>query len=132
MKRINVFVIVLLTLATMAFFWSKGKSNDKCKTEAESVAENKIESDAVLIDVRTPAEYKSGHLKDAININVKSQDFFEAIGQLDKSKKYYVYCRSGVRSGKAQQIMLSRNFKNVCNVDGGILKLEKEGAEIVK
>lgn len=132
MKRTNVFVIVLLTLGAMAFIWSRGNTNEKCKTEAKAVAENKIEENAVIIDVRTPPEYEAGHLAEAINIDVKSQEFFNKIGELDKSKQYYVYCKSGIRSSKAQQIMLSRNFKQVCNVDGGILQLQKEGATIVK
>lgn len=132
MKKLNVIVIVLLTLAAVVFFWSNGKSNDNCKTEAKKVAQNKIEKDATLIDVRTPAEYNAGHLPNAINIDVTDRSFSKAIRELDKSKKYYVYCKSGGRSSKAQQIMLSKNFEQVCNIEGGILKLEKEGAEIVK
>jgi len=58
-----------------------------------------------LVDVRTPNEYKSGHITNAININYYDQDFSTQIGKLNKSKPIYVYCRSGVRSKYSSEIL---------------------------
>lgn len=74
-----------------------------------------------LVDVRTPNEYKSGHITNAININYYDQDFSTQISKLNKSKPIYVYCRSGVRSKYSSQILKKLGFKKIYNLKGGIL-----------
>lgn len=76
---------------------------------------------AEIIDVRTSEEYDSGHLPGAININVMAPDFLEQIDNLDQSKAYYVYCRSGGRSARACMMMHEEGFREVHNLKGGIL-----------
>lgn len=75
--------------------------------------------DAVLIDVRTPAEYAQGFIDGAINIDIMSADFQNRIATLDKGKTYFVYCRSGNRSGQGCQYMKSQGIK-AFNLVGGI------------
>lgn len=75
---------------------------------------------AVLVDVRTPAEFASGHILSAINIDYDNQSFESEIKKLDTSKTYFVYCRSGNRSGKAIAIMKNNGFKNIYELQGGI------------
>ena len=67
----------------------------------------KIKSDetAVIIDVRTPEEEVEGTINGALNINLMESSFPAKIMDLDKSKTYYVYCRSGGRSATACQFM---------------------------
>lgn len=74
-----------------------------------------------LVDVRTPSEYAAGHLPKAINIDFKNQDFEKNILKLNKKKKVAVYCRSGVRSKKAAEI-LSKNNYIVIELNTGISK----------
>jgi len=74
-----------------------------------------------LVDVRTPNEFKSGHINKSVNINYYDQDFSTQIGKLDKSKPIYVYCRSGVRSKYSSEILKKLGFKTVYNLKGGIL-----------
>lgn len=74
---------------------------------------------AVLLDVRTAHEFNSGHIPDARNIDVMSHTFYDAIAELDKSKTYFVYCRSGGRSMQACLSMADAGF-SVLNLDGGI------------
>jgi rhodanese-related sulfurtransferase len=75
----------------------------------------------VVLDVRTPDEYRQGHLKDAINFNVMdSVQFMKQIQSLKKGKKYLLYCKSGKRSGKALMIMQDQGFKKVLHLQGGI------------
>jgi len=87
----------------------------------------------ILLDVRTPEEYEQGHLKGATLIDyLEEKSFNEEIAKLDKNKTVYVYCRSGGRSGNAQEIMLKQGFKNVVNMDGGIDEWKKQGLPIEK
>ena len=73
----------------------------------------------ILVDVRTAEEYGSGHIENALNIDVKQDDFEKnAINMLPKDKTIAVYCRSGRRSKKAAEI-LSQNGYNVIELDSG-------------
>ena len=76
-------------------------------------AKSLIAKGAGIIDVRTPEEYASGHIPDAININFHAEDFQAQLMKLDKHKAYVVYCRSGNRSGKAVIIMKKLGFSTL-------------------
>lgn len=81
----------------------------------------KAHPDAILLDVRRPDEYDSGHLPGAINMNIEGYDFHEQVDNLDPDKTYYVYCRSGGRSGTALRYLQSKGFREVYHLQGGIL-----------
>jgi len=85
----------------------------------------------VLLDVRTPEEFAQGHLKNAVNIDFNSEGFTSDLSKLDKSKTTMIYCLSGGRSGKALNQMKSDGFKEVYNMQGGILKWKSEQRELV-
>jgi len=91
----------------------------------------KIQSDdsLVIIDVRTPQEYNEGHIPNALLIDIYSPSFPTKISELDKSKDYYIYCRSGNRSLHAGMFMLSQGFTSVQHLEDGIIswteKLER-------
>ncbi|MBT8285174.1 MAG: rhodanese-like domain-containing protein [Flavobacteriaceae bacterium] len=83
------------------------------------------DSNAVILDVRTPEEIEEGIIKDAMHIDIYTgQAFVDELQKLDKSKNYYVYCRSGNRSGQACAIMNSLGFDNAYNLQGGVLEWE--------
>ncbi len=84
-----------------------------------------------LLDVRTIAEYKEGHLHDATLIPLHA--LADNLGMLkqDANKKIIVYCRTGSRSVGASRILEKNGFTPL-NVKGGILSLQAAGAEIVK
>lgn len=77
------------------------------------------EVNKVLLDVRTPAEFQSGNLSKSVNIDVMSSDFILKAEKLDKSKTYFVYCRSGNRSGQAVSVLNKLGLK-AFNLVGGI------------
>ena len=85
----------------------------------EFQSEFKSNTRSTLIDVRTPGEYRSGKIPGAVNIDIMDEEFLSTIDRLDKSKTYYVYCRSGGRSGRACHVMTQQGFK-VANLAGGI------------
>jgi phage shock protein E len=74
----------------------------------------------IVLDVRTPAEYASGHLPAAQNIDIEGSDFVTGIASLDKNAAYAVYCRSGNRSGAALEQMTAAGFTHVYDLAGGI------------
>ncbi len=71
-------------------------------------------------DVRTPAEYTTGHLPDAVNIDLYAPDFSKQLEALDKDKSYFVYCQNGVRSPKAAELMHTLGFRHVYDIEGGM------------
>lgn len=76
---------------------------------------------AQVLDVRSSGEFNSGHIPKAKNINVMEASFKNKIQDLDKSKTYYVYCRSGMRSARACKILAKQGFENIYNLKGGIM-----------
>jgi rhodanese-related sulfurtransferase len=74
---------------------------------------------AVLLDVRTSGEFRAGTVPGAINMDMMSPTFRPEVGKLDKSKEYFLICRSGNRSGQACSYMAKEGFK-VNNLAYGI------------
>ncbi len=75
----------------------------------------RVQNGALLVDVRTPAEYSEGHLAGAINIPF--QDIVEGLAQRNISleREVVLYCRSGNRSGKAQKALTNAGYQNAFN-----------------
>jgi thioredoxin 1 len=85
--------------------------------------EKKLSGDVVqLIDVRTPEEFSQGYLKGALNYNINSNEFEDQLLKLDKNKPVMVYCLSGGRSKAAAELMAGKGFKEVYNMQGGLIK----------
>lgn len=82
---------------------------------------NKDNQEYIILDVRTPEEYNTDKIEDSININFYDPNFKEQLNQLDKNKKYLIYCRSGSRSSKTLSLMKELKFVTVYDLDGGII-----------
>ena len=75
----------------------------------------------VIIDVRSPGEVSEGYIDGArLFIDYNGSNFDSKISKLDKSKSYVIYCRSGGRSARASELMASKGFKKLYNLEGGI------------
>lgn len=108
------------------FIFAKYKLNKMADLSQEEWAEQ-LENDnnAVILDVRTSLEVEEGYIPGALNIDIyMGQEFMEELQKLDKSKNYYVYCRSGNRSGQACAIMNSIGIENAYNLTGGFMNWE--------
>ena len=70
-------------------------------------------SGAIIVDVRTPAEYKDGHLKGAINLPL--QTLGNNLNKLKKDQVIITCCRSGSRSGMAKRMLKANGFEQVHN-----------------
>jgi rhodanese-related sulfurtransferase len=96
-------------------------------TQEDWVSQFETDENAVILDVRTEAEFNEGIIANAINIDIHlGQGFISEIEALDKTKNYYVYCRSGMRSAKACEIMNELGFENAYNLVGGIIEWDGE------
>lgn len=88
-------------------------------------AERIANGDVTIIDVRTPAEYAEGHIENAININVNSDNFESHFAEFDKEKPLYIYCRSGGRSQQAAKKLHDMGFLEIYDLKGGITSWQK-------
>lgn len=94
-------------------------------TQEEWASQLESDANAVILDVRTDAEVADGIIPNAIHIDIhKGQGFIDELEALDKTKNYYVYCRSGNRSRQACAIMENLGFNNAYNLLGGMLEWE--------
>ena len=86
----------------------------------ELIKKNQEDAHFVILDLRTPPEYQSGHIKGAIMIDYYSKTFADEIARLDKEKSYLVYCRSGNRSARSMDLLKKLQFKKVYHLASGI------------
>lgn len=89
-------------------------------------------ADLVILDVRTPEEFAEGHLDGATMLDFYEPDFADRLAELDPDKSYLLYCRSGNRSGQTAALMEQLGFRDVADVDGGILAWTADGHPVVQ
>lgn len=121
MKKILPLLIIVVACASPD---SKNAANYLLEPEE---FESKIHHGATLIDVRTVEEYASGHISGSLNMDVNNPGFKDNVLMLDRSKEYALYCASGVRSGKAAEIMRQSGFASVYTLTGGIKSWRDKG-----
>jgi len=96
-------------------------------------AEFKLKSEnQTIVDIRTPQEYRQGHIKNAVNINLFDRNFLEEVGKLDKTKPVFIYCRTGNRTSSASKKMVKLGFQQVYDLKGGISNWVRSKNEIIK
>jgi rhodanese-related sulfurtransferase len=78
-------------------------------------------ADLVVLDIRTPEEFAAGHLAGAINVDYYASDFEDRLSDLNRDVPYVMYCNSGNRSANALPVMDSLGFREVYELDGGIV-----------
>ena len=92
----------------------------------EEFKRHRLSGKTLVVDVRTPEEYATGHLEGAINSDFRGGEFAEEIKTWNKNKVYYLYCASGNRSGKAAELMKEAGFQHIYNV-GAYQSLREAG-----
>jgi phage shock protein E len=94
----------------------------------EQFNEMRQETPGIVVDVRTPMEFAGGALADVVAADYNGGEFEQVFSSWDKSETYYLYCRSGGRSGASAEIMAMNGFENVFNI-GGYEELKAGGVE---
>jgi phage shock protein E len=121
----------MLDLFKKLFFGGGPAAQNDVDADTETIIRDVENGDAVMIDVRTRQEFEQGAVRHARLIDVTAPDFSDRINGFDRAGTYYVYCRSGNRSGKAMQEMQRMGFAHVRNL-GGIGQMASRGFEVVK
>lgn len=101
---------------------------DVAKASALLLANTNI----VVLDVRTPREFRGGHIGGATNINFNADGFADAVKKLDRDKAYLVHCAAGGRSTKSLEVFRKLGFKTILHLDGGFTAWEEAGKPVVR
>lgn len=131
--KTTLYIIAILALAGIIAFNLLNNKNENM-SNATDISPTKFkemiqDEPGVVIDVRTDQEYNSGHLTlSQYQYDFSGGEFERQMGTLDKNETYYLYCRTGNRSGQAARLMKENGFENVHNV-GGFEELADEGFE---
>lgn len=125
-----IFLIAFSGFITYTYFSNSNQQMDKPIDITPSEFQEMIKNNpGVVIDVRTDTEYNNGYLSIADHqFDFNGGEFQRQLSSLDKNKTYYLYCRTGNRSGQAARLMKEKGFENVYNV-GGFEELADEGFE---
>ncbi|MEO9476838.1 MAG: rhodanese-like domain-containing protein [Cyclobacteriaceae bacterium] len=130
MKKI---AAIVLAAAWLAGCGQTNKGQGQTEIVTVNTAEEVIDvlsTDLQLIDVRTPAEYSAGHIKNATLINIQDPDFESKMDQMNKEKPVMVYCAVGGRSSRAVALIQDLGFSKVYNYKGGMKDWSASGMEM--
>ncbi|MFN3528682.1 MAG: rhodanese-like domain-containing protein [Bacteroidia bacterium] len=118
--------LFLLTLMLSLFSCGSNTQKQSNQLEVTEFADKLKSAHVVLLDVRTVEEFESGFIAGAKQYDYYETASFEAaIAQLDKSKTYLIYCRSGGRSNNALSMMQRMGFEQLYELKGGMLAWRK-------
>jgi len=115
------------SLGCLLLFLACTSNGQKNLTATPDKFSRAIQADNIqLLDVRTADEYKSGHIKNALQANwLNRAEFDDRTSHLDKQKPIFIYCLSGGRSGAAAQALVALGY-TVTNLEGGINAWKRE------
>lgn len=128
MKRLITAFILAIAIAAAS---ATGHAAD-ADTASRIIAERISSDDFVLLDVRTPGEYKGARIENARLLNFYAPDFRESLAGMDRDKEYLVYCATGGRSSAAVALMRKLGFTRIIHLDGGIMSWAREGFPVVR
>lgn len=118
---------LLLLLPTLMLAADPAK-HVKADEAAKIIADGKV----AVIDVRTPDEFKDGHIKGAKNIDIMSKDFEAQLGKLDKTQPTLVHCQAGGRSTRALKTFEKLGFTHLIHLDDGFGGWQAASKPVVK
>ena len=123
--RITIFLFAYILI--VAACSNAGSQNVLSPTKFEQSLKDKP---GPVVDVRTPGEFKEGHLANATNIDFYSTEFNSGFTKFDKTKPVYIYCQRGGRSQSAVEKLNKIGFIHVYELEGGIVKWEEAGKKV--
>lgn len=132
-KSIRNRAIMFLALSVIIIFIMAITSSKQGNSLTPDEFYEKIsKSEVQLVDIRTPEEYQTGHIENAVNIDFYSDSFADSFGDFNPEKPLYIYCKGGNRSSNAIPILEKKDFKFVYDLKGGINAWKNNGYKIVQ
>lgn len=99
---------------------------------AKLLAAHKQRKNLVILDIRTPGEFKEGRIDGSTNLDFYTDDFREQLAKLDRDKAYLVHCATGRRSRESLGVFRELGFKTVYHLQDGIKGWHKAGMPVAK
>lgn len=93
----------------------------------DMIQKNRDNERFVVLDVRTPREYRQGHIPGAVLLDIRAAAFKTDLGRLERESTYLVHCARGGRSAKATALMKQLGFKKVHHMPGGMNAWQAKG-----
>ena len=118
MKKLLILALSLFLAGCMVTKTSETSGSYKTISSKEAQQMIEVHKDALILDVRTAAEYESGHIPNAINLSNEDIQAGKVDSLKDKSQLIMVYCRSGNRSRQAAQKLAELGYTNVVDFGG--------------
>ncbi len=127
--KTKVLITLIAVFSTITF-----AQGQQLKQVTSKEAANMLKSDKnlVVLDVRTAEEFKDGHIKGALNIDIRQPDAFVKIDKLNRNARYVVHCRTNHRSQVAVDHMMQSGFKNIIQIMDGFNGWSQNGLPVVK
>jgi rhodanese-related sulfurtransferase len=123
----NVALLILLSNALSCLSQNGSSHSVEPARFEKEISTEKVQ----LLDVRTAGEFKTGHIKNALQADWNDQEqFMHRVEYVDKSRPVYVYCLSGMRSANAASWMREHGFSKVIELAGGLNAWRKAGKEV--
>jgi len=123
----KIYLPILLAFTFTAACSKDTKIRQVNPAEFQQLIEN---PNGVLLDVRTRFEYKNGHIANSGQLNYYSFGFKKELLMLPKNEPIYLYCNTGWRSEKAAKILVDNGYKNVYNLEYGIMDWELQNLPV--
>ncbi len=130
MRFLSLLIIILFIGCNS---WKNTKSFNYSELSFSDFEKNlKNDSNYIIVDVRTPKEYRNGHMKNAINVSYFGTTFTDSVKKLNKTKTIYMYCQTQHRSPLASKKMKKLGFSKIIDLKGGFMKWENNQMPIEK
>lgn len=121
-------VLSLVLLTTLSACQAQVNQNTSNLSPQDFAQQIKAKGDsALVVDVRTPGEFRSGHIPGAISVDYNGSHFAEEVAKLPKDKQVFIYCQSGRRSRASVSVFLEAGFNPIANLANGILGWREAG-----
>lgn len=115
-KIIYIIIGLLAIMLSFGLLSCNGKTSSEGDSKTKKNFESYLDDGGILIDVRTPKEYKDGHVPGAINRPVEDINSWK--DSIEKEQAIYLYCRSGNRSGQAAKTLKNNGYSKVYDLGG--------------
>jgi len=116
---------IIFIIALIVSTFSYGFSQTVINVDALKFNELIKPGNGIVLDVRTPQEYSRGHIANSTLISISDRDFTNKASMLQKDKPIYIYCLSGSRSRVAADYLVKNGFKQVYNLQSGIIDWQR-------